>query len=144
LLRLRDDGERLPDAAFTFSAVTDLTCSGDSMKSRAAVDPLFNPALVSVAAALYLGHADPRDPHVSPVFGDFKGLPPLLLQVGDAEVMLDDSVRVAERARRAGVDAQLDVWLELFHGFPLWAPVLPEGRQALEQVGRFVRSFAGT
>jgi epsilon-lactone hydrolase len=81
MLRLRDDGDRLPDAAFTFSAVTDLTCSGESMKTRAAVDPLINPALVSVAAALYLGDADPRDPHVSPVFGDFKGLPPLLLQV---------------------------------------------------------------
>jgi epsilon-lactone hydrolase len=144
LLRLRDGGDRLPDAAFTFSAVTDLTCSGESMKTRAAVDPLINPALVSVAAALYLGDADPRDPHVSPVFGDFKGLPPLLLQVGDAEVMLDDSVRVAERARGAGVDAHLDVWPEMFHGFQLWAPVLPEGREALEHVGRFVRSFAGT
>jgi epsilon-lactone hydrolase len=58
--------------------------------------------------------------------------------------MLDDSVRVAERARGAGVDAHLDVWPEMFHGFQLWAPVLPEGREALEHVGRFVRSFAGT
>jgi acetyl esterase/lipase len=78
---------------------------------------------------------------VSPVFGDFAGLPPLLLVVGDAEVMLDDSVRVAERARAAGVDARLDVWPEMIHGFPLWAPVLPEGRGALAKTGNFVRAI---
>jgi acetyl esterase/lipase len=141
LLRLRDQREPLPDAAFTFSAVTDLTCSGESMRTRAAVDPLINPALVPVAAACYLGGADPRAPWISPVFGDYTGLPPLLLQVGDAEVMLDDSVRVVERARRAGVDARLEVWPEMIHGFQLWAPVLPEARSALEQAGRFVRAF---
>ena len=140
-LRLRDGGEPLPHAVFTFSAVTDLTCSGETMRTRAAVDPLINPALVPVAAAHYLGDADPRAPWISPVFGDFTGLPPLLLQVGDAEVMLDDSARVAERARRAGVDARLEVWPEMIHGFQLWAAVLPEARTALEQAGRFVRSF---
>lgn len=140
LLRLRDRGEPLPDAAFTFSAVVDLTCSGESMRTRAAADPLINPALVPVAASHYLGGADPREPLISPVFGDFTGLPPLLLQVGDAEVMLDDSVRVAERARAAGVDARLEVWPEMIHGFQLWAPVLPEGREALARVGDWVRS----
>jgi acetyl esterase/lipase len=143
LLRLRDGGVRLPDAAFTFSAVTDLTCSGLSMRTRADVDPLINPALVPVAAAHYLGGADPRDPLVSPVFGDYRGLPPLLLQVGDVEVMLDDSARVAARASAADVDARLEVWPEMIHGFQLWAPVLPEAREALARVGGFVRSFGG-
>jgi acetyl esterase/lipase len=139
LLALRDLGEPLPAAAFTFSAVTDLTCSGESMRTRAASDIVINPKIVPEAAALYLGGADPRSPLVSPVFGDPSGLPPLLLQVGDAEVMLSDSTRVAERARRAGVDVTLEVWPEMFHSFPLWAPLLPEGREALEHVGRFLR-----
>ena len=139
LLAWRDRGETLPEAAFALSAVTDLTCSGESMQTRAAADPLINPKIVPEAAALYLGAADPRSPLVSPVFGDGRGLPPLLLQVGDAEVMLSDSTRFAERWRRAGVDVTLEVWPEMFHGFALWAPLLPEGREALEHVGRFIR-----
>jgi acetyl esterase/lipase len=141
LLALRDGAEPLPVAAFSFSAVTDLTCSGESMKTRAASDLLVNPELVPQAAALYYGAADPSGPLLSPVFGDPSGLPPLFLQVGDAEVFLSDSVRFAERARRAGVEVTLEVWPEMFHGFPLWAPVLPEGQAALEHVGRFVRAF---
>ena len=139
LLALRDRGEPLPAAAFAFSAVTDLTCSGDSTKTRAADDVVINPALVPEAAALYAGAADLRAPLLSPLFGDPSGLPPLLLQVGDAEVMLDDSTRFAQRAREAGVEVTLEVWPEMFHSFQLCAPALPEGQQALERVGRFLR-----
>jgi acetyl esterase/lipase len=140
LVALRDAGEPLPAAAFAFSPVTDLTCSGESMRTRAAADVVVNPRLVPQAAALYCGGADPREPLVSPLFADLRGLPPLLLQVGDAEVFLSDSLRLAEKARDAGVDVVLDVWPEMLHGFPLWAPVLPEGREALRRVGRFVAS----
>jgi len=143
LLALRAGGEALPAAAFAFSPVTDLTCSGASMETRAAADIVINPALVPVAAALYAGAADLRTPLLSPLFGDPSGLPPLLLQVGDAEVMLDDSTRFAERARAAGVDVTLEVWPEMFHSFPLCAPALPEGREALERVGRFLRLHSG-
>ena len=102
LLACRDRGVGLPAAAFALSAVTDLTCSGESMRTRAAADLLINTNIVPEAAALYLGAADSRSPLVSPVFGDGRRRPPLLLQVGDAEVMLSDSTRVAERWRRAG------------------------------------------
>ncbi len=95
LLALRDGREPLPAAAFAFSAVTDLTCSGETMSTRAAADPVINPRIVPEAAALYCGAADPRSPLVSPLFGDLSALPPLLLQVGDAEVMLSDSTRFA-------------------------------------------------
>jgi acetyl esterase/lipase len=139
LLALRDGGEALPDAAFAFSPVVDLTGSGESMRTRAAADPIVNPRLVPQAAALYLGGADPRAPLASPLFGDLRGLPPLLIQVGDAEVFLSDSTRLADRAREAGVDVTLEVWPEMVHGFPLFAPVLPEGREALARVGRFLR-----
>jgi acetyl esterase/lipase len=139
LLALKSGGEPLPAAAFAFSAITDLTCSGASTKTRAAADIVMNPALVPVAAALYAGSADLRTPLLSPLFGDPAGLPPLLLQVGDAEVVLDDSTRFAERARQAGVDVTLEVWPEMFHGFQLCAPVLTEGRRALERVALFLR-----
>jgi monoterpene epsilon-lactone hydrolase len=142
LLALRDRREPLPAAAFAFSAVTDLTCSGGSMQTRAAHDIVINPKIVPEAAALYCGAADPRSPLVSPLFGEPAGLPPLLLQVGDAEVMRSDSTRFAERARAAGVDVELEVWPEMFHSFQLCAPVLPEGREALEHVARFVRRHA--
>jgi acetyl esterase/lipase len=144
LLALRDAGEPLPAAAFAFSAVTDLTCSGASTKTRAEADIVIHPALVPVAAALYAGGADLRNPLLSPLFGDAAGLPPLLLQVGDDEVVLDDSTRFAERARKAGVDVTLEVWPEMFHSFQLCAPALPEGRQALERVGRFLRRHGAT
>jgi acetyl esterase/lipase len=140
LVALRDAGEPLPAAAFAFSPVTDLTCSGESMRTRAAADVVVSPRLVPQAAALYCGGTDPREPLVSPLFADLRGLPPLLLQVGDAEVFLSDSLRFAEKARGAGVDVALDVWPEMLHGFPLWAPVLPEGGEALRRVGRFVES----
>jgi epsilon-lactone hydrolase len=139
MLALRDGGEPLPAAGFTFSAVTDLSCSGDSMQTRAASDVIINPKIVPEAVALYCGHADPRSPLISPLFSDPSGLPPLLLQVGDAEVMLSDSTRFAERARGAGVEVGLEVWPEMFHSFQMFAAVLPEGRQALQHVGRFVR-----
>jgi epsilon-lactone hydrolase len=139
LLALREGGEALPAAAFAFSPVTDLSCSGASFASRAAADIVINPALVPLAAALYAGVADRRAPLLSPLFGDLAGLPPLLLQVGDAEVMLDDSTRFAARAREAGVEVTLEVWPEMFHSFQLCAPALPEGQQALDRVGRFLR-----
>lgn len=138
LLALRDQGEPLPSAAFTYSAVTDLTCSGESMTTRLERDLLVNPKLVPEAAALYLGDADPRSPLASPLFGDLAGLPPLLLQVGDAEVFLDDSTRFAERARAAGVEVTLEVWPEMFHGFQLFAAVLPEAREALDRTAEFL------
>jgi epsilon-lactone hydrolase len=139
LLILRDSGTRLPAAAFTFSAVTDLTCSGDSMTTRAAADIMVNPKIVPDAVAVYCGSADRRSPRLSPLFGDLSGLPPLLIQVGDAEVFLSDSTRFAERAQVAGVDVTLEVWPEMFHSFQLFAPVLPEGRDALKHVGEYIR-----
>ena len=99
------------------------------------------PMLKPMAAA-YLNGADPCDPLVSPVFADLRGFPPLLVQVGDAEIVLDDSVRVAERAREAGVDVTLEVWHEMFHCWHSFAPMLPEGQRAIETIGEFIRSRA--
>jgi acetyl esterase/lipase len=139
MLALRDGNESLPSAAVTFSAVTDLSCSGDSMKTRAGADIMVVPSQVREAADLYRGNTDAKSPLASPVFADPKGLPPLLMQVGDAEVFLSDTTRFAERARAAGVEVTLEIWPEMFHAFQLCSPVLPEGREALERAGRFLR-----
>lgn len=142
LASLRDSGQPLPAGAFTFSPWTDLTSSGQSMQSRAAADPMIQKAAISAIAALYLGDQDPTMPLISPVFADLQGLPPQLIQVGDAEVLLDDAVRIAENARAAGCEVSCHVFDEAFHVFQAM-PQLPEAEAALNEVGAFVKSVVG-
>ena len=134
LIHARDAGERLPDAAALLSPWTDLTLSGKSMRTRAAVDPNLNHALLERMAREYLSQSDAREPLASPLFADLAGLPPLLIQVGDAEILLDDSMRLADRARAAGVDVTLEVYPDEVHVFQAWAPILPEGQEAIKAI----------
>jgi epsilon-lactone hydrolase len=140
LVALREAKDPLPAAAVCLSPWTDMECTGESMKTKAAVDPLIAPGeTLENMVKMYLGGKDPRLPLASPLHADFTGLPPLLIQVGGREVLLDDSTRVARRAEAAGVKVTLDVWEEMIHVWHLFAAVLPEGQQALEQVGKFIR-----
>lgn len=141
LLALRDRGLALPACGVGISAWTDMTASGDSMKTKASEDPMIGdttPLLMMVDA--YVGDGDPKAPLASPLFGDLAGLPPLLLQVGSAEVLLDDSTRLAERAAAAGVDVTLDVWEDMFHVWHAFAEMLPEGLEATRQLAEFVNA----
>ena len=139
LLAARDRGVRLPDAAFGISAWTDLAMTGSSLESRKDSDPLIrDPAMLNGMASQYLGPAAAADPLASPLQGDYAGLPPLLLQVGDHEVLLDDTTRVAAKAREAGVEVVEEVWPEMFHVWHAMAPLLPEGQQAIDRIGEFV------
>ncbi|MGH7819270.1 MAG: alpha/beta hydrolase, partial [Candidatus Binatia bacterium] len=95
-------------------------------------------------ADAYLGGADCRSPLAAPLYADLSGLPPLLIQVGGAETLYDDSVRLAERARKAGVEVTLDCWEEMIHVWQIFAPILPEGRQAIEKIGEFIRRRTGS
>ena len=140
LFKTREAKARMPDAAVTLSAWTDLAMTGDTIKTRAAADPMIDPPLMAPAAALYLGKTDARAPLASPFYGDVAGLPPLLMQVGDDEVLLDDTLRFAERARSAHVDVTVDVWPEMFHVFQAFAGALPEGREAITKIGAFLRA----
>ena len=140
MLALRDEGRPLPDAAYTISAYADLSHSGESVRTRAEVDPLIGPSILPAMASAYLDGADARNPLASPVFGDPRSFPPLLVQVGDAEILLDDSTRFAESARRAGVDVTLEVWPEMFHCWHTFAAMLPEGSEATQRIGEFLRS----
>jgi epsilon-lactone hydrolase len=144
LIALRDSGDPLPAAAVLLSPWTDMDASGDSMKTRAAVDPMITPDPVKRMARLYAGDIALNDPRVSPLNADLTGLPPMLVHVGDHEVLLDDSTRLAERAEAAGVDVTLEVWPEMIHVWQFFAPLLPEATQAIERIGEFIRSRVAT
>ncbi len=140
LLALRDAGHPLPACGVCISPWTDLTCSSGSMTTRAAVDPMVKPDVLRRMAAAYLGGGDARTPLASPNFAQLRGLPPLLVHVGTAETLLDDSTTLAELARAAGVDITLGVWEEMIHVWHCFAPLLPEADQAIAQIGEYVRA----
>lgn len=142
LLALRDAGASLPAGAIVLSPWTDLTASGASITARAAAEPLLEIEMLRECAAFYRGSNDPKHPGISPHFGNFHGLPPLLIQVGDAEILLDDSTRLASAATAAGVVVELDIWEEAFHVFQMF-PQLPESTAALAAIGRFFQQHAG-
>jgi acetyl esterase/lipase len=130
---------QLPCAAYLMSPWTDLAATGTTFQSRAAVDPLHQQPMILNMAKAYLGPSgDPCDPLASPIYGDLRGLPPLLIQCGDHETILDDSLRLAERARDAGVVAELEVYPAMIHVFQAFSE-LSAARQALARAGPFLR-----
>jgi monoterpene epsilon-lactone hydrolase len=139
LVALRDAGDPLPAAGVCLSPWVDLEGIGASMTSKAEVDPIVQKDLLVLMAATYLDGADPRSPLAAPLYADLAGLPPLLIQVGTAETLLDDATRLAERARAAGVDVTLEPWEDMFHVWQAFAAMLPEGQQAIDRIGAFVR-----
>ena len=142
LLALRDAGEPLPAACFCLSAWTDLAGTGDSARPDTRVDdPMIDHGGIRATGRTYLGGADPRTPLASPLYGDFTGLPPMLLLVGSREVLLDDSTRVAARARAAGVEVELEVSPGLIHVWPYFGPDMPESRDAVARIAEFTRKL---
>lgn len=137
-LALRDAGDPLPAGVVTLSAWTDLTLSGASMDDNAEYDPLLNREALTKLAGWYVGEHNPRLPYISPVFADYTGMPPLLMQVSDCEVLYADSTRVAEKAQAAGVAVTLDVWHAMPHVWQLFAPFIPESLQAIERVAAWI------
>lgn len=140
-LRLRDRGEVLPAALVAFSPWGDLTHSGGTIQSNARRDQMLPVRLLDGVAELYAGAIDRRDPRVSPVFADYRGLPPLQLQVSECEVLLDDTRRICAAAEEAGIAVECRVWSRVPHAFPVFAQYLPEGRRAIERAGTFLREF---
>lgn len=140
LLRLRNEGQALPAGAVLMSAWTDLAATGESYQSRVDADPIHQRAMIQAMAAGYLGtDTRPDDPSASPLYASLAGLPPMLLQVGDAETVLDDSRDFARRLREAGGMAELTIYPAMIHVFQQFMHDLPEARQALEEAGRFLR-----
>lgn len=139
LVALRDAGDPLPAAGVCISPWTDLACSGASMVSRAAVDPMVQRAHLLRAAGAYLRDASPATPLASPLHANLRSLPPLLIHVGTSETLFDDATLFAERAAAAGVDVTLECWDDMIHVWHLFAPLLPEANEAMARVGAFVR-----
>ena len=149
LLKLKDDGLPLPAAASCISPWTDLAMGGGSILDQAENDFLLNQALLHQFADHYLPN-HPYQPgqshgrhhhHISPLYGDLAGLPPLLLQVGSHEVLLDDSIRLLENAIDAGVDAQLQVWEEMQHVWHYSFALLKDGRNAITSIAHFFDKY---
>ena len=112
------------------------------MKTKASVDPMVQKDGLIQMAQAYLAGANPRSPLAAPLYADLSGLPPLLIQVGTAETLLDDSTRLAERARKAGVKVTLEPWENMIHVWQVFAPMLDEGQQAIDKIGDFIRANA--
>ena len=140
LVALRDAGDRLPGGAALISPWTDLTLTAASLESRAEVDPMVSREGLAPSAEAYLAGADPTTPTASPLHADLAGLPPLVVHVGDHEVLLDDAVHLAERARAAGVDVELWVAPEMIHVWHAFAGIVPEGAEAVERLATWIRT----
>lgn len=134
LLGLRDDGRPMPRAAICFSPVTDLAATGASLAGNDSRDCMFYGKQLALLARFYLPEGmDPRDPAASPLYADLAGLPPLLLQVGEREVLRDDSTRLAACAEAAGVTVELEVWPVVPHAWPVMGRWLPEARRSVQR-----------
>jgi monoterpene epsilon-lactone hydrolase len=142
LVAIRDAGEALPAAAVLMSPTVDLTSSGASMTERVEQDPLSTPDMLRQFAADYLAGADPRTPLASPLFASLAGLPPLLVLVGTADLLLSDSERLTAAADQAGVDVTLKIGEGLPHVYPIMLGT-PEAAEATEQIGKFLRARVG-
>ena len=137
---LCDAHEELPACAWLISPWADLTMSGSTLASKAAVDPLIHKEYLNELADAYLrADMDRKDPRVSPLYVDFRHFPPMLIQVGSDETLLDDAARLAARAGAADVAVTLQIWPHMIHAWPLWNAHLEEGRRALANAGAFIR-----
>jgi epsilon-lactone hydrolase len=140
LLAIREAGLPLPASGWCISPWVDMEALGESFTDRAAADPTVQKATILMMAQWYLGGADPRHPHAAPIYGDLRGLPPLLIQVGAAETLLDDSVALARKAGAVDVIVDLQIWPEMIHIWHLYFQVLSAGRRAIAAGGSFVRN----
>lgn len=139
LIALRDEGVPLPAAAVCLSPGVDATMSGESLKSKVEVDPFLTPESVEFMVKQLLGDTDPEE--VNLLNKNLQGLPPLLIQVGTSEILLDDSIRLAELAKAAGVNVKLEVWDDMIHVFQAFAAFAPESREAIGKIGEFIQNY---
>ncbi len=140
MLALRDAGDPLPAAAVLLSPFLDATGSGDSMRTRVEKDPWFQPEDLPVIADYYCEPHQRRFPLVSPVFANIEGLSPMFIQVGDDEILLSDSERIADACLAAGIDVELEAWPGMWHVFQMFIGKMPESRQAIDKMGAYIQS----
>ncbi len=142
LVAIRDAGLHAPGAGVCISPWADMEATGESMTTKAAADPMVQKETIMNLAKVYLAEKDPRSPLAAPIYADLHGLPPLLIQVGGNETLLDDAVRLADRARKAGVAVTFEPWDGMIHVWHAFAGALDEAQQAIDRIGEFVRKHA--
>lgn len=142
MLALRDRGGPQPAGGITYSPWTDMTCSGASMSENIGSDVMFQISSIHGGAERYIGELPADDPRASPLFADLEGMAPVLVFASNSEVLRDDGIRFAERAREAGVDAELIVEEGLAHVWPLFNPLIPEAKKAVNQSAAFIERTA--
>jgi len=138
-LSLRDNHEKLPAALFLLSPWTDLTFSGESIRSRADRDPLLRFSDDNWLVNAYANEYPLNHPYISPLFADLHGLPPTFIQVGTEEILFDDSTRLEQKGRLSGVDISIETWPGMWHVFQVFAPYVPEAQQAIDKIGEYIR-----
>jgi acetyl esterase/lipase len=139
LVALKERGRPLPGAAFALSPWIDLEGLGESMTTKAEADPMVQKDGLSQMSLLYAGQDELRNPLAAPLYADLSGLPPMLVQVGTAETLLDDSIRIVDRMREAGGEVELETYEDLIHVFQAFAPAVPESLDAIERIGAFLK-----
>jgi len=144
LLSLRDARERLPAACFLLSPWLDLAGEGESQHTRSSYDPWFKPEYLPTIARRFCTEEEIRSPLVSAVLADASGLPPTLIQVGDHEILLSDSTRMADNIRNAGGNVDLHIWPKMWHVFQFFIGQMPESKKAIDDIARFLRSELAT
>ncbi|MBN1664481.1 MAG: alpha/beta hydrolase [Deltaproteobacteria bacterium] len=140
LIKLRDSGDPLPACGICLSPWADLTGSSETYRTKAETDPMITVDGIQEMADMYLNGEDAKTPLASPVFADLTGLPPLLILVGSEEVLLDDSVELDRKAKTCGVDCTLQVWNDMIHVWPMFSPILQEGKDAIDRIGKFYKN----
>lgn len=143
LLALRDKDIPLPAAAVAYSPVTDFKCTGESHRSKAKVC-LSPEGMTAALAKHYAGNKDLELPYISPLYGNLQGLPPLLIYAGEEEILCDDSIQFAAKAKDAGVDITLRIGEGMFHCYPAMAPLFPEATEAMNEICAFIKMHIGT
>jgi acetyl esterase/lipase len=139
MLAFREAGLPLPACAWCLSPWVDMEALSQSFTDRAATDPTVQREGIVWMGKTYMGDADPKHPHAAPIYGDLTGLPPMLIQVGSVETLLDDSLLLARKAAIDGVPVEMQIWPEMIHVWHLFFPILTQGRQSLASGGAFVR-----
>lgn len=140
-LSLRDSKKPMPAALVCLSPALDLTFSSETWTRNAKSDLMLEFKKEKAGVDLYLAGADPRDPKISPLFAELWGLPPILIQVGSAETLLDDALGFTKKARTAGVDVIQEIWQDIQHEWQFAIDILPEARRALAGIGNFIRRY---
>jgi acetyl esterase/lipase len=141
MMQLKSKDYVLPKGAFLLSPMLDFTLSGNSIKTFVNLDPLLFEEDLKMSVKYYCSNESPDNPYISPILGEFKGFPPLLIQVGSDEILLDDSKRLYDKAKSCGVNVQLDIWDEMWHVFQGWVGEVPEAEKSLEKIKMWLKNI---